>query len=45
VPATSDAAALEAYARESDVVQKSIAGKEIKRVIVVPGKLVNLIVG
>jgi leucyl-tRNA synthetase len=45
VPATSDAAALEAHARESDVVQKSIAGKEIKRVIVVPGKLVNLIVG
>ncbi len=45
VPATSDAAALEAYARESEVVQKSIAGKEIKRVIVVPGKLVNLIVG
>jgi leucyl-tRNA synthetase len=45
VPATSDAAALEASARESEVVQKSIAGKEIKRVIVVPGKLVNLIVG
>jgi leucyl-tRNA synthetase len=45
VPATSDATALEAYARESDVVQKSIVGKEIKRVIVVPGKLVNLIVG
>jgi leucyl-tRNA synthetase len=45
VPATSDAATLEAYARESEVVQKSIAGKEIKRVIVVPGKLVNLIVG
>jgi leucyl-tRNA synthetase len=45
VPATSDAAALEAYARESAVAQKSIAGKEIKRVIVVPGKLVNLIVG
>jgi leucyl-tRNA synthetase len=45
VPATSDAAALEAYVRASEIAQKSIADKEIKRVIVVPGKLVNLIVG
>jgi leucyl-tRNA synthetase len=45
VPASSDAAALEAYAKASEVAQKAIAGKEIKKVIVVPGKLVNLIVG
>jgi leucyl-tRNA synthetase len=45
VPASSDAAALEAYVRESEIAQRSIAGKEIKKVIVVPGKLVNLIVG
>jgi leucyl-tRNA synthetase len=45
VPASSDAVALEAYVRESEIAQRSIAGKEIKKVIVVPGKLVNLIVG
>jgi leucyl-tRNA synthetase len=45
VPASSDAAALEAYAKESEIAQRAIAGKEIKKVIVVPGKLVNLIVG
>ncbi len=45
VPASSDAAALEAYVKESEIAQRSIAGKEIKKVIVVPGKLVNLIVG
>jgi leucyl-tRNA synthetase len=45
VPASSDAAALEALVRESEIVQKATLDKEIKRVIVVPGKLVNLIVG
>jgi leucyl-tRNA synthetase len=45
VPASSDAAALETYAKESEIAQRAIAGKEIKKVIVVPGKLVNLIVG
>jgi leucyl-tRNA synthetase len=45
VPASSDAAALEALVRESEIVQKATVDKEIKRVIVVPGKLVNLIVG
>lgn len=44
VPADSDKAALEKYARESDIAQKHIAGKEIKKVIVVPGKLVNFVV-
>jgi leucyl-tRNA synthetase len=45
VPASSDTAALEAYARASEIAQKATVDKEIKRVIVVPGKLVNLIVG
>lgn len=44
VPADSDKAALEQYARESEVAQRYIAGKEIKKVIVVPGKLVNFVV-
>ena len=44
VPAGSDQAALETYATESDIAQKYIAGKEIKKVIVVPNKLVNFVV-
>ena len=43
VPASSDKAALEQYARESDIAQKYLEGKEIKKVIVVPGKLVNFV--
>ncbi len=45
VPAQSDRAALEKYARESEVAQRYLEGKEIKKVIVVPGKLVNFVVG
>ncbi len=44
VPAAADKQQLEQYARESDLAQKYIAGKEIKKVIVVPGKLVNFVV-
>jgi leucyl-tRNA synthetase len=39
-----DRTALEQAARESEVAQKHILGKEIKKVIVVPGKLVNFVV-
>ena len=45
VPANSDKAALEKYARESDAAQRYIEGKNIKKVIVVPGKLVNFVIG
>ncbi|MEJ1930982.1 leucine--tRNA ligase [Nostoc sp. NIES-2111] len=45
VPAQADKAELETYARESEVVQRHLEGKEIKKVIVVPGKLVNFVVG
>ncbi len=44
VPAQADKAALEQYARNSEVAQRYIEGKEIKKVIVVPGKLVNFVV-
>jgi leucyl-tRNA synthetase len=44
VPAKSDRNTLEKYARESEVAQRYIEGKEIKKVIVVPGKLVNFVV-
>lgn len=44
VPADADNQTLEKYARELEVVQRFIEGKEIKKVIVVPGKLVNFVV-
>ncbi|WP_373542650.1 leucine--tRNA ligase [Chamaesiphon sp.] len=45
VPVTKDSATLEAHARESEITKKFTEGKEIKKVIVVPGKLVNFIIG
>ncbi len=45
VPAQADKVDLERYARESEVVQRHLEGKEVKKVIVVPGKLVNFVVG
>ncbi len=44
VPASADKQALEQYARESPAAQQYLAGKEVKKVIVVPGKLVNFVV-
>lgn len=44
VPAQLDKAGLEKYARESDVAQRHIEDKTIKKVIVVPGKLVNFVI-
>jgi leucyl-tRNA synthetase len=44
VPADSDKATLEQYARNSEIAQRYLEGKEIKKVIVVPGKLVNFVV-
>ncbi len=43
VPATSSKAEIEALAQASDIAQKHIAGKTIKKTIVVPGKLVNFV--
>jgi leucyl-tRNA synthetase len=44
VPANADNAALEKYARESEIAQRHLQGKEVKKTIVVPGKLVNFVV-
>jgi leucyl-tRNA synthetase len=44
VPAGADKAAIEAAARASPEVAKHSAGMAIKRVVVVPGKLVNVVV-
>lgn len=45
VPAQADKQTLEQYARDSELAQRHIADKEIKKVIVVPGKLVNFVLG
>ncbi len=44
VPATADNAAIEAAARASPEVAKHAAGAPMKKVIVVPGRLVNVVV-
>jgi leucyl-tRNA synthetase len=45
VPADADAAALEAAARDEEKVAAQLAGKTVRRVIAVPGRLVNFVVG
>jgi leucyl-tRNA synthetase len=45
VPAQASQVELEQFARDSDLVQRALEGRSIKKVIVVPGKLVNFVVG
>jgi leucyl-tRNA synthetase len=45
VPANCDRATLEKYAIESDIAQRYLEEKEIKKIIVVPNKLVNFVIG
>jgi leucyl-tRNA synthetase len=44
VPATADRAAIEALARASAEVAKHAAGAPVKKIVVVPGRLVNVVV-
>ncbi|MEM8779973.1 MAG: leucine--tRNA ligase [Cyanobacteria bacterium P01_G01_bin.49] len=44
VPASSSKDELEKLARESDIGKRNLDGKEVKKVIVVPGKLVNFVI-
>ncbi|WP_009634198.1 leucine--tRNA ligase [Synechocystis sp. PCC 7509] len=44
VPAQADKQELENYARQSEAAQRHLEGKQIKKVIVVPGKLVNFVI-
>jgi leucyl-tRNA synthetase len=44
VPSSADRQELEQLAKESDIGQRYLVGKEIKKVIVVPGKLINFVV-
>ncbi|SNS44695.1 leucyl-tRNA synthetase [Geodermatophilus pulveris] len=45
VPADADAAALEAAARADEKVAAHLAGRTVRRVVAVPGRLVNFVVG
>nr|WP_265265666.1 leucine--tRNA ligase [Spirulina subsalsa] len=45
VPASATKAELEEFARSSEKIQGYLEGKEIRKVIVVPGKLINFVVG
>ncbi len=44
VPAQADKQELENYARESEAAIRHLEGKQVKKVIVVPGKLVNFVI-
>ena len=43
VPATLDKAGLEAFATESEEIKKIVDGRTIKKLIVVPGRLINIV--
>jgi leucyl-tRNA synthetase len=45
VPADADAAALEEAARADEKIAAQLAGKTVRRVVAVPGRLVNFVVG
>ena len=45
VPTDADPAALETAAKQSEKIKALIDGKPIKKVIVVPKKMVNIVVG
>ena len=45
VPADADAAALEAAARADEKIAGQLAGKTVRRVVAVPGRLVNFVLG
>jgi leucyl-tRNA synthetase len=45
IPADADNAAIEAAARASEKVQQFIAGKDVKKVVIVPKRMVNIIAG
>jgi leucyl-tRNA synthetase len=44
VPKSADPRALEAIVRSLDFVKKQIGEKMIKRIVIVPGRLVNVVV-
>ncbi len=45
VPADADGAAIEAAARQDERIAVLLEGKTVRKVVIVPGKLVNFVVG
>jgi leucyl-tRNA synthetase len=45
VPADADKSAIEQLAQQSETVQRHLEGKTVRKIIVVPGRLVNIVVG
>jgi leucyl-tRNA synthetase len=45
VPADADKAEIERLAQQGESVQRHMQDKEIRKIIVVPGRLVNIVVG
>ena len=45
VPADADEETLKSVVMESEKIKSELAGKTVRKVIVVPGKLVNIVVG
>jgi leucyl-tRNA synthetase len=45
VPAGADRAAMEAAARENPKIAEMLAGRPVRKVIFVPGRMVNFVVG
>ncbi|HWB21062.1 MAG TPA: class I tRNA ligase family protein, partial [Phycisphaerales bacterium] len=45
VPADADAKAIEAMCMADQKVQQAIEGKAVKKVVIVPGKIINIVVG
>jgi leucyl-tRNA synthetase len=43
IPATADAKAMEALALADPKVQELLAGKTVRKIVVVPGKLINIV--
>ena len=44
VPADADKATIEALVLEQDFVQRAVSGKDVRKLIVVPGRIVNVVV-
>jgi leucyl-tRNA synthetase len=45
IPVDADEAAMQSIAMASEKVQADLAGKTVRKVIIVPGKLVNIVAG
>jgi leucyl-tRNA synthetase len=45
VPHSADPASIEEATKKDEKVQQALQGKQLKKMIIVPGKLVNVVIG